>query len=205
MLKNRACTSLITNLCRDVVLSLDNLENCMKFIQTIVYNGKDKETYVETRIRLYRQQKKKTSRNLPPDQNSCYQAILRAHHQAYQYLRVADKIMEPLPLKEYGWVINDISSRQKNKPKAQTNGNDADDESMVEPPAKRKMLKHSSEKSFKEICLEFERDYDADSDRTNSTSDNDDDVDDNDNDGDDDWEHFSDFGTDSDIDSDSDW
>ena len=38
----------------------------MKFIQTVMYSGKDDESYVETRVRLYRQQATKSSLTLPP-------------------------------------------------------------------------------------------------------------------------------------------
>ena len=43
MLKNRVSTSLIANLGRDAALNQDDVENCMRFIQTIVYNGKKKK------------------------------------------------------------------------------------------------------------------------------------------------------------------
>ena len=189
---------------------------CMKFIQAVVYNGKYEEDYVETRIRLYEMQKKKTSRTLPPDPNSCQQAILRAHHQAYQYVRVSNKIIKQLPLEANDWLITDegvlplwftcsqlppsITSRKKNVSKTLTDGNEADDETTVEPPARKKMRKSTSGKSFKDLCKDFGKDYDADSDCSNMSS-----NDDEDSNYDDDWEHLSDFGSDSENDSDSDW
>ena len=35
-----------------------------------MYSGRSSETYLETRIRLYKQQTQKTSTSLPPDPNS---------------------------------------------------------------------------------------------------------------------------------------
>ena len=60
----------------------DDVEDCMKFIQTTLHAGCEEETYVETRIRLYKKQKQKISMNLSRDPDFCRQAIFRAHHQA---------------------------------------------------------------------------------------------------------------------------
>ena len=44
-----------------------------------MYNGKEQEGYIETRVRLYKNQSTKTSISLPPDPDSCKQTIKRAH------------------------------------------------------------------------------------------------------------------------------
>ena len=45
----------------------DVRKNCQVFIQTVLYSGTSKKTYVETRFRLYNKQKTKNSIPLPPD------------------------------------------------------------------------------------------------------------------------------------------
>ena len=50
-----------------------DIADCTNFMQTVMYAGRQNEEYVATatRIRLYKQQKKKTILSLPPDPNSC--------------------------------------------------------------------------------------------------------------------------------------
>ena len=66
-------------------LSTNDVENFQKFIKTVMYNGKEQEGYIETRVRLYKNQSTKTSISLPPDPDSCKQAIKRAHCQSYYW------------------------------------------------------------------------------------------------------------------------
>ena len=63
-----------------------------------------------TRIRLYKQQEKKTSLSLPPDPNSCQYSILRAHHQVFQWLRSGHKNIEFIPLKSNGCKVDEDES-----------------------------------------------------------------------------------------------
>ena len=106
VMKNPACIKLIQSLGNDVVLSDRYTKDAMKFIQTIVYSGRDNESYVETRVRLYKQQVKKLSISLPPDPSSCMQAAKRAHQKAFLWNRCLQKIIENIDLKENGWNIN---------------------------------------------------------------------------------------------------
>ena len=81
----------------------------MKFIQTVMYSGKDNESYVETRVRLYRQQATKSSLTLPPPPphpNSCVQAIKRAHHQNFLWVRCTQTNIDPLHLRNNGWNVD---------------------------------------------------------------------------------------------------
>ena len=50
----------------------------MKFIQVGMYSGDKADTYMDTRIKMYHKQKCKNSVGLPPDPESCKQAISRA-------------------------------------------------------------------------------------------------------------------------------
>jgi len=47
----------------------------LKFIQTVLYSGKEEETLVQTRILLYQAMKTKSSQSLPPDPDLARQAI----------------------------------------------------------------------------------------------------------------------------------
>ena len=63
--KNPSCVKLIEDLGTEVVLSEDSIGAIMKFIQPVMYSGKDNESYVETSVCLYRQQATKSSLTLP--------------------------------------------------------------------------------------------------------------------------------------------
>ena len=43
------------------------IEDTIEFIRTVLYNGYKKESYVNTRVRLYKGLKQKSSLTLPPD------------------------------------------------------------------------------------------------------------------------------------------
>ena len=53
---------LISGLGTTETLDSECLESCLDFIRTILYKGKEKETYIETRVRLYDQQSSKAKR-----------------------------------------------------------------------------------------------------------------------------------------------
>ena len=63
-------------------------EDVEKFIQTVSYSGKEGETLTETRVRLYKQMKTKTSQSWPPDEKSMLQAIKYVHYQVYYWSNV---------------------------------------------------------------------------------------------------------------------
>ena len=54
-------------------LETSDIDDLQRFVQTVMYSGKVTESYVETRIRLYNQQRKKNSTNIPPDPDSLLQ------------------------------------------------------------------------------------------------------------------------------------
>ena len=77
--------------------------NVKKFVQTMVYNGKEDETLVETRVRLYKALKTKSSESIPPDPDSLCQAIYRIiHYQLYYWLNFSEQIVDYIPFEEYG-------------------------------------------------------------------------------------------------------
>jgi hypothetical protein len=107
LLNNSDSVQLITTLGRDPIITNEGIEDCKRFIQTIIYNGRITENYVDTRIRLYKSQTNKTSMSLPPDQDSCEQAIKRANYQANFWNRCTQVNIPPITLSENGWIINE--------------------------------------------------------------------------------------------------
>ena len=107
LLKNPEKIHLIDSLGLTKDLSINDVENCQKFIQTVMYNGKEQEGYIETRVRLYKNQSTKTSISLPPDPDSCKQAIKRAHCQSYYWNNCLQPIIDPINVEENGWEIKD--------------------------------------------------------------------------------------------------
>ena len=74
-------------------LNFEDLQNIKMFIRSVIYFGKDGEDYVDTRIRLHKTLKNKSSTPLLPDPDSVIQVIKRAHCQDH------------LNLYEFGWSI----------------------------------------------------------------------------------------------------
>ena len=65
-MKNTNLLELISHLGYIVSANDDVKKNCEIFVQTVLYSGTSKETYVETRMRSYNNQKIKTSISVPP-------------------------------------------------------------------------------------------------------------------------------------------
>ena len=61
VIKDPSGTLLISKLGTTVLLSDDDIEKAMQFIQTVMYGGKIHESYVSTRVRLYKNLKTKSS------------------------------------------------------------------------------------------------------------------------------------------------
>ena len=57
------------------------IEDTKEFIRIVLYNGNKKESYVNTRVRLYKGLRQKSSLTLPPDPDSVTQAIKRINLQ----------------------------------------------------------------------------------------------------------------------------
>ena len=121
MLNNPHWLSLIDKLGEEKELSENAIQDCIEFVNLVVYGDKTDEALVQTKIRMYLAQKKKQyskirmylaekkkqSSNLPPDPNSCKQDILRKHLQAYIWKRCVDPWIEPLNSLDYGWKRNE--------------------------------------------------------------------------------------------------
>ena len=64
-LKDQSTLQLIESLGKEQSLPAIDLDNCQRFIQTVMYNGKENESYVQTRVKMYQKQNVKTSLTLP--------------------------------------------------------------------------------------------------------------------------------------------
>ena len=88
----------------------EDVERIKEFIRTVLYGGKENETYVGTHIRLYQNLKQKSSMPLPPDPDSVIQVIKRAHHQSYSWIPCGLWVFSPLPYEGNGWLIDKTNS-----------------------------------------------------------------------------------------------
>ena len=87
-------------------ITAKTISSVQRFIQFMCYSGKDDEDLVETRVRLYKKMKVKSSQSLPPDPKSIEQAIKRIHYQLYSWMQVDKNIVTELLLEENGWIVN---------------------------------------------------------------------------------------------------
>ena len=69
------------------------------------YFGMEDESVTETRVRIYKQLKTKTSQSIPPDENSMLQAIKRIHYQSYYRLGSDITVIPEIDLSENVWMI----------------------------------------------------------------------------------------------------
>ncbi|CAM1319293.1 Uncharacterised protein r2_g2746 [Pycnogonum litorale] len=159
--------ALLDSLGKEKVASDSDIEDVQKFVQMAMYSGKEKESYVETRVRLYHKMKVKSSLSLPPDPHSLKQAILRAHWQTYYWLRCTEALVENLSSEGCGWKWSpeesclkpvwftcpqlppSLRSRRKNKcQRSESDGADVEsDSNNHRAPKKRKRCTKLSEQT----------------------------------------------------------
>ena len=94
---------LLDSIGREKDIHEEAIEDCKEFIRTVLYAGKKKETYLETRVRLYKTRKIKSSTSLPPDPDSIVQAIMRVHLQVYPWVRSGIIYIDHIIYNKYGW------------------------------------------------------------------------------------------------------
>ena len=87
LLSDKEKYKLIQPLGQKKILDEISVESVKEFVRTVVYSGIHGENYVDTRVRLYKNLKSKSSMPLPPDPDSLEQVIKRSHFQTYQWLR----------------------------------------------------------------------------------------------------------------------
>ena len=87
-------------------IGVEAIASAKSFVQKAIYNGEDTETYLETRLRLYKCSNRKYLAGIPPDEDSLTQAILRVHHQVFYWLRCHLPNTPRLQLQNFGWIID---------------------------------------------------------------------------------------------------
>ena len=78
----------------------------MTFAQTVLYGGNINEAYSETRIKIYGNQKTKSSMTLPPNPDCATQVIVRGHYQCYYWIHCLQEIISPILCQDYGWFFD---------------------------------------------------------------------------------------------------
>eukprot|EP00794_Sanderia_malayensis_P017944 gene17944-biopygen12930 len=99
---------MLKSLGQDRNLDDQSVEEVKEFIRKIVYNGAAEETYVQTRINIYRNMKSKSSLPLPPDPDSVREAIKRVHCQVFTWIRCCKVTIEDIPADENGWRWDEV-------------------------------------------------------------------------------------------------
>ena len=79
------------------------IEDTLEFIRAVLYNGNKKESYVNTRVRLYKGLRQKSSLTLPPDPDTVTQAIKRLNPQIKIWLQSLNQNMTLLSFEQNGW------------------------------------------------------------------------------------------------------
>ena len=78
----------------------------MKLTQTVLYGGNINEDYVETRIKIYCNQKIKRSTTLTLDPDCATQVVFPAHHQCYCCVYCLQEIISPIFFQDYEWFFD---------------------------------------------------------------------------------------------------
>lgn len=216
-------------------ISEECINECKEFIRTVFYKGKPGESYLQTRMRLYDNQpnQSKTTMNLPPDEDSCTQHILRAHCIVFIWKHFSSFIIPNIDPYVNGWKLLNgrvvpvwfcgpqFPESVQNRRKKRHDGYEADDEGTkkrknvekIDTGKGRKFRRrlHGITENGDGIRVSEElSEYSEKNFRVNvsgndgsNEEDEEDSVLDLNNDTDE-WEHFSEFGESSDT-SDSDW
>ena len=142
ILSNQTKLKLIKERGKKDKLSDNHMESAKEFIRLVVYAGESSESYVDTRVRIYKNLKRKTPITIPPDPDSVECAIKWAHFQKFTWLRCCEENVQALDPEESGWKLtagelkplwfdgdqfpsSSTTCRQRKQP----DGNDADSES----------------------------------------------------------------------------
>ena len=110
VVKNVSSLALIKKLGKGKTVKAETIESAKKFIQTVLYNGKETETYVEIRVRQYLKMKVKSSAPLLPDPDSMCHEIKCIHLQCYAWLNCLMYQVTELNIDDFGWKRKTHSS-----------------------------------------------------------------------------------------------
>lgn len=90
-------------------LTQHDLDIILLFMQTVMYPGRQSEDFVETRIRMYEQQRTKSSLPLLPDRSSAVEHVKRSHLQTNIWKQCMNKDIDYPNPENYGWKVEDNS------------------------------------------------------------------------------------------------
>ena len=88
------------------------MKSAKEFIRSVVYAGESSENYVDTRVRIYKNLKRKTFMAIPLDPHSVELAIKRAHLQTFTCLCCCEQNIQTLHPKRFGWKLTDGELKQ---------------------------------------------------------------------------------------------
>eukprot|EP00795_Rhopilema_esculentum_P006387 gene6387-11826_t len=105
LMKMRLYDLLSTFGCR--FLTDDSLLAAKESFRSIMYNGEIKESYLDTRVRIYQKQKLKSSEGIIPDENSAMQHLKRSWLQCYVWCHCTESQIDfPTIDETFGWSQN---------------------------------------------------------------------------------------------------
>eukprot|EP00794_Sanderia_malayensis_P001365 gene1365-biopygen1116 len=110
LLKDQSPSTMLDALQNDEPLLENDIQKLKEFVCAVIYKGSKDEGYIDTRVRLYQQQKEKSSMALPPDPDSLLQALKRSQLQTKIWLQCGEYRMELLDPEDYGWKWNEETS-----------------------------------------------------------------------------------------------
>ena len=104
---NTRCFHLLDALATKSVLTAENSNDLQEFVRKVVYSGNAKETYVQTKTRLYIKMKNKSSLGLPPDLDSLLQHSRRSQLQNLIWCSSGLVSIENMNPEDYSWAVDE--------------------------------------------------------------------------------------------------
>ena len=83
------------------------MKSAKDFLRSVVYAGESSENYLGTRVRIYKNLKRKTPMAITPGPDSEELAIKRAHLRTFTWLSCCEQNIQNLDLEELGWKSAD--------------------------------------------------------------------------------------------------
>ena len=85
------------------IQSVQDFTSAKCFFRTCMYSGSEQESFVETRIRMYNNQKVKSSSSILPDESSTNEHLKRSDLQAWVWYQCLKQNIEYPSITDRGW------------------------------------------------------------------------------------------------------